>query len=346
MQQKTIEQHIGFDVHKKFVYGVIKDTDGNLIYHRKFTTEPHDMDLFLAYVKKSISIIAIESCSCWQYVYDYLVDAGYNVVLAHPAGVSALKKLRKHTDRNDAELLADLLRTNMLPLSYAPPWDIRVKRQITRHRHSLTNLQNKAMNRVHAILLRHGIKNLPYSDAFCKKGLIYLESLDLPMCDRLELDDYIEIIRMFEKKRVSSSEYIEKLGSDDPHVRLIMTMPGMGYHNSTTFIGEVGDIRRFESKEKLASFVGVTPRVHQSGEKTKLGSITKQGNRNLRHVMIQAANVAVMHDKTLKKKYIMLAQKKGHQKAIVAIARKMVTLLYTMLKHNNKYHALQIHKAT
>jgi len=339
-------QYVGLDVHKNFVYGVVKDKEGNTIFEKKFKTEPEEIDWFLLNVKKSDSLIAIESCSCWQYVYDYLTDAGYNVVLAHPVGVKALKKLRKHTDPDDAELLADLLRTNMLPQSYAAPWDIRVKRQITRHRHSLTDVENQVMNKVHAILLRHGINNLPYRNAFCKKGIQFLYSLDLPDCDRFELDNYLELIQLLEKKRDDSSEVIEKIASDDPAVRLVMSMPGMGHYNATTFVAEVGDIRRFESMDKVASFAGVVPRVHQSGEKTRYGHITKRGNKNLRHVMVQGANVAVQHDKLLKVMYLRLASKKGHNKAITAVARRMVTLLYVMLKNNIKYHALQIHKAT
>jgi transposase len=304
------------------------------------------MDLFLLNVMKHDSIVAIESCSCWQYSYDYLSDAGYNVVLAHPVGVKALKKISKHTDDHDAELLADLLRTNMLPRSYAAPDDIRVKRQITRHKHSLVCLQTQIINMSHAILLRHGINNLPYQDAFCKKGIQYLQSLDLPGCDRFELDQYLEMIQMLEDKKEDSSEVIEKIAYDDPAVSLAMTMPGMGHYAATTFVAEVGDIRRFEHKDKVASFAGLAPKVYQSGETLRLGHITKQGNRNLRWIMVQAANVAVQHDKTLGKMYKRLAPKKGHQKAIVAVARRMTTLLYVMLKHNLPYHALQIHKAT
>jgi transposase len=346
MQSKKPQQFVGLDVHKLTVYGYVMDVEGNKLFEKEFRTEPQELDMFLLNVKRDDSIVAIESCSCWQYVYDYLTDAGYSVVLAHPPGVAALKKLRDHTDKDDAMLLADLLRTNSLPLSYAPPYDIRVKRQITRHRLSLTQLENEIMNKVHAILLRHGINNLPYSDAFCKKGLQHLRSLDLPMCDRFELDDYIELIQMFESKIDGTTEYIETFAPNDPSIRLITTMTGMAYYNSTAFIGEVGDIRRFESGDKLASFVGLTPRVHQSGQKTRFGHITKRGSCRLRWIMIQAANVASQKDRTLKNTYMRLAPRIGHQKAVVAVARKMVTLLYVMLKNNITYQALQIHKAS
>ena len=346
MQSKKISQYVGLDVHKKTVYGYVMDKEGNKLFEKEFRTEPYELDKFLLNIKKEDSIIAIESCSCWQYVYDYLTDAGYNVVLAHPVGVKALKKLRKHTDKDDAKLLADLLRTNMLPESYAPIGDIRIKRQITRHRLSLTLVENEIMNKVHAILLRHGYNNLPYSDAFCKKGLQYLQSLDVPMCDRHELDDYIDLIQMLESKINTTTEFIEKLAGDDPAVRIVTTMPGMGYYNATAFVGEVGDIRRFKSGDKLASFVGLTPKVHQSGDKTRFGHITKRGSYRLRWVMIQAANVAVQKDRTLRKIYLRLMPRLGHQRAIVAVARRMVTYLYVMLMENINYHALQIHKVT
>lgn len=346
MTSNAIKTYVGLDVHKKFVYGVVKNKEGSTLFKQKFNTEPQEIDLFLLKIRKDDSLIAIESCSCWQYVYDYLTDAGYNVVLAHPLGVKALKKLRKHTDEHDADLLADLLRTNMLPRSYAAPWDIRVKRQITRHRGSLVNVQNEVMNMTHAILLRHGIHNLPYRDAFCKKGIQYLASLDLPGCDRVEMDHFLEIIQMLEQKKEESEEYIEKIAVDDPATRLAMTMTGLSYYGATTFVAEVGDIRRFESGDKLASFAGLVPKVHQSGETLRLGHITKQGSTHLRHIMIQAASAGVMHDKTLKKIYLRLMGRKGHQKAIVAVARKMVTFLYVMLNNNIPYQALQIHKAT
>lgn len=337
-------QYVGLDVHKRTIYGYVMDAEGNRIFEKEFKTQPHELDMFLLNVKKKDSIVTIESCSCWQYTYDYLCDAGYKLKLAHPVGIKALKKLKPHTDKDDAKLLADLTRTNMLPESYAAPEDIRVKRQITRHRHSLTNIETEIKNKIHAILLRHGYE-APYSDAFCKSAIAYMRNLNLPECDRFELNQYIDTIEHLKEQKDKCTEIIEEIASDDPQVRLAMTMPGMGHYAATTFVAEVGDIRRFNKADQVSSFAGLVPKVHQSGEKTKFGSITKQGNPNLRHVMVQAANVAVQHDKILRKTYDRLKHK-GHNKAIVAVARRMVTLLYVMLNNNIKYQALQIHKAT
>jgi transposase len=108
-----------------------------------------------------------------------------------------IAKSRKKTDKHDAKILADLLRTNMLPTSYAAPRDIRDERQITRHRATLVYAKSQIKNRVHAILLRHGIEH-EYSDLFGEAGTQYLKSIDLPMCDRYELDHYLSLIRHFD----------------------------------------------------------------------------------------------------------------------------------------------------
>ena len=96
---KQVSQYVGLDVHKKTIYGYIMDKQGHLIFEKEFKTQPHELDMFLLNIKRNDSIVAIESCSCWQYTYDYLHDAGYDLKLAHPLGIKALKKVKKHTDK-------------------------------------------------------------------------------------------------------------------------------------------------------------------------------------------------------------------------------------------------------
>lgn len=127
------QSYVGLDVHKNFSQGCILDEQGSVILEQKFRNEPHHLDLFLLNARKD-SKIALESSSCWQYVYDYLADAGYDVVLANPSRVRLIAESRKKTDKHDAKILADLLRMNRLPESYAAPFHVRVQRQITRHR--------------------------------------------------------------------------------------------------------------------------------------------------------------------------------------------------------------------
>jgi len=262
-----MQNFVGLDVHKSSIYAVAMDKDGNRIFERNLKSQPHDIDELLKLLPKNETTIAIEACSAWQYIYDYLHDSGYfDLVLANPYQVRIIANSRKKTDKNDATALADLLRTNMLPRSYAAPRDVREQRQITRHRASLTRINVEIKNKIHAILLRHGIDDI-YSD--------------------------------------------------------------------------IGDITRFPDKKKLVCFAGLNPSVYQSGNKCRTGHIAKQGDRNLRWILVQCANVAVRHDKYLAKFYHHLKESKNHNVAIVAVARKMLELMYTMMKYNIPYHALQ-----
>jgi transposase len=336
--------YVGLDVHKKFIFGCVKDKDGNTIHEKKFKNEPHSMDTFLLNVPKD-SKVALESSSCWQYTFDYLLDAGYEVVLSNPSKTRLIGESKKKTDPEDARKIADLLRTNMLPLSYAAPLDVRMQRQITRHRLSLVNIRVEIKNKIHAILRRHGIQT-EVEDAFTQQGISYLESLDLPMCDRFELDQYIALLRDLTKKIEETQERVEEIASDDPHARLLQTHVGISYYASLMIKAEIGDIRRFSSGRKLISFAGLNPSVYQSGDKCYTGHIAKQGSRNLRWILIQCANVAVKKDRRLKSYYMKKKLAKGHNKAIVAVARKMLINIYVMLTHNIPFNALRVNKAS
>lgn len=115
-------------------------------------------------------------------------------------------------------------------------------------------------------------------------------------------------------------------------------MPGISYYSAMMIKAEIGDIRRFDSGEKLVSYAGLNPSVYQSGNTCITGHISKQGSKNLRWILVQTANVAVMHDKTLARFYQRLRKAKGHKVAVVATARKMLRIMYSMLKNNAKYY--------
>lgn len=336
--------YVGLDTHKKFSVGCIKNKEGKTIHEEKFKNEPHYMDLFLAHVPND-SKIALESSSCWMYMFDYLEDKSYEVFLSNPVKTKLIGESSKKTDFEDARKLADLLRMNMLPLSYAAPTDIRYQRQISRHRASLGKLGKSVQNKVYAILRRHGNQS-KFDSMYAKIALEYLESLDLPMVDRFELDQYISILRDLKKKMNETEERITEISVDDSNARRLQTHPGISYYSSLMISSEIGSIHRFPSSKKLISFAGFNPTVHQSGEHCYMGRISKQGSKNLRWMLIQCANVAAKHDRRLKSYYLKKKLGKGHNKAIVAVARKMLINIYVMLKYQKSFHALRVNKAS
>lgn len=339
-----MQKFVGLDVHKAFIYAVVLDKEGNQLFERKLKSHPHEIDSLLSTLDPKETTIAIEACSTWQYVYDYLFDSGYHgLVLANPIKVRLIAESKKKTDRYDANTLAELLRVNMLPQSYAAPRDVREQRQITRHRASLVRIRTEIKNKVHAILLRHGI-DYEYSDVFGQKGIEYLKSLDLPACDRFELDQYIALIETINGQIKDNNELITDYADAHPHARLIMTVPGVDYYSALTICGEIGDVHRFPHVKKLVSFAGLNPSVYQSGSTLRMGHISKQGNRNLRWILVQCANVAIRYDPWMAAYYRKLVQKKHHNVAIVAVARKMLERIYTMMKLSLPYHALQVNR--
>lgn len=336
-------QYVGMDVHKMFIYACVLDEEGKMVFEQKFKTEPDDMDRFLIKIGKEDKI-TLEACSCWQYAYDYITEAGYtNVVLANPLQVKWIANSRKKTDKNDAKILAELLRTNLLPTSYAPPEGVREQRQITRHRASLVTIRTEVKNKIHAILRRHGYFNA--DDVFTNKGREYLKSIDLPSVDRHEMDQYVELIETLNLLINQTQEAIEEKADVNPQSKILTTMPGLDDYSALMITAEIGDIRRFSCSDKLVSYAGLNPSVYQSGNTTRTGHISKQGNKNLRWILTQCANVAVRHDKKLGEFYRKLKERKGHNIAIVATAKKMLRYIWVMLQHNITYPTLQVPKA-
>lgn len=329
-------QFVGLDIHLKHINACIVDEAGNIAYETKFNNEPREFDTFLAKVDKENSKFTIEACSCWEYVYDYLSDAGFNVVLANPSRIKLYGYTKKKTDKIDANILANLLRTNMLPTAYASPRDVRDQRQLTRHKASLTQLQSRIKNKVHAILIRNGIVH-DFSDVFGKAGTEYLRSLNLEMRDRYQMDSYLNILEFIGKEIGITMDRIEEVEKINPNIKILRSHPGIEYYLALMIDGEIGDIRRFECSAKLTSYAGLNPSVSQSGEKCHIGHISKQGNRYLRWALIQAAHVATQHDKKYARIYHCIKSRRNENIAYVAVARRILKTLYYMLKHNSYY---------
>ncbi len=339
-----MQTYVGIDVHKNFLFAVVMNSKGEVSFETKVRNEPYELDKFIKRLDMDSNIV-LESCICWEHIYDYLTDAGFDkVYLANPSKVSLIAKSKKKTDRHDAKILADLLRTNMLPMSYAPSHEIRNQRMITRHRISLGRLKGVIKNKIHAILLKNGI-NQEFSDVFGKEGMQYLASLDFSDIDRYRMDQHLELIRHYDIQIKKTEARIEDYVEHNPHAKLLMSIPGISYYSGLTVTGEMGDFRRFNSAKQLVCFAGLNPSVSQSGDKCYFGHIAKQGNKNLRWILNQCANVAIMHDSTLAKIYHRIKKRRGHNIAITATARKMLCFIYTMLENNIPYQALQIHKA-
>ena len=159
------------------------------------------------------------------------------------------------------------------------------------------------------------------------------------------MDQYLELIRHYDVQITKTEDRIEDYVEYTPQVKLLMTIPGVSFYSGLSIHGEIGDVRRFDSARKLTCFAGLNPSVSQSGDKCYTGHIAKQGDKHLRWMLGQCANIAIMHDSTFAKIYHRIKKRRGHNIAITAVARKMLCFIYIMLTHNVGYYALQINKA-
>jgi transposase len=335
-------QYIGMDVHKSFSYACVMDEGGSVIMSEKIPNEQQAIDKFIPRLEPNSKIV-MEASSCWEYLYDYLEEHRFDMSLANPLKLKAIASARIKTDRIDAEILAHLLRTNLIPESYVAPQNVRDERQVVRLRASLVNIRVQVKNKIHALLAKHGI-TYQFSDLFGKAGIEFLQTLELPAASRFELDQYLTLLQVLDEKINTVQKQIEGMATDNYHAKLLMTIPGISYYSALMIMSEIGDITRFHSKKHLCSFAGLVPSVYQSGNTRRTGHITKQGSSWLRWILIQAANRAIYTNSALRKFYLELNKRKGHKTAIVATARKMLIYMYMMLRLNIPFHALQVNK--
>jgi len=329
---------IGLDQHKHFSQVAIMDEQGVLLKEQRLAHS--DRESIAQYLTpfKGEAKVAMESTGNWTWMCDLLQEAGLEVHLSHPLKTRVICEAKVKTDKIDAKMLAHLLRSDLLPESYIAPLEVRQQRQELRYRLNLVKMRTAVKNRIHSLLEQLGIKTPEVSDLFGKEGLNWLKTLDLSDAYDSSLKGYLKLLAELGALIHDVDTEIKGTLRKDPRAALLNTMPGIGFLTADLLLAEIGQIERFSSAKKLCSYAGLVPSVHQSGQSSYHGRITKQGNRYIRWAMIEAAQRAYLKDAELSKFYRKLYLKKGRSTAIVALARKMLAIVYNLLKHNEPYN--------
>jgi transposase len=274
----------------------------------------------------------IEPVCGWRWVQKYLCEQGINTVIANPTKVRLIAASKHKTDTNDARMLAELLATDYLPEAYRAPDDIAELRGLVRERHYFVSVRTGLKNRLKAVVTATGINDI-LEDCLTQRGRKYIEKHNL-----LELRDHHELIH-------SLTAYIKRLDTqihtrlkDHPLARLIQTVPVAGPVTTATVVAEVGDFNRFASAKKLTNYAGLVPGQRSSGERFHYGRITKVGSKYLRHVMVESAmRLRQAHDPVLYEWYERVKQSHSPMKARVALARKILSIMWYLVKHDTPY---------
>jgi transposase len=290
------------------------------------------------------SPIAIESVGNWYWMIDEMERAGHSPQLAHAGKAKLMMGQINKTDKLDAAGLATLLRNGTLPSVWIPSGELRDQRELPRMRMSLVSVRTMLKNRIHATLAKYAIEIDEVSDLFGMKGREILAKRleELPPYTRRSVETQLELLdQVADHIRLSEKE-IQEVVEATPAMKLLMTIPGIGKILAVVIALEIGDITRFPGPEHLASYAGTVPRVKSSGGKTFFGKVRPDVNRYLKWALIEAANMIVLHQRHwshyhMTRLYHRLRERKGHAKAVVAVARHMAEAVFWVLKKNEAY---------
>lgn len=333
------DYHVGVDYHKAYTHLVVQDGAGQTLRSGRVRNDPRALAGFLSpYLENSHAVM--EATRNWTVMYDWLDELCDDVVLAHPAKVKAIAEAKIKTDKIDATILAHLLRADLVPVAYVPGEAARTLRQALRERMFYVRLRTMVKNRVVTIFDRYPEQTRPLrevTDLFGKTGRAHLSLLSVSEVDRIEIDRSVTFIDDINGHIKTTEATIRAFSKGNADVKRLKTIPGLGEFFARLVAAEIDDIGRFRSAAKLACYAGLVPSTYSSGGKTFHGRIIKAGNKWLRWAFVEAVAPAVTADPALKFDYERLKATKGTNRAKVAVARKLLTIAYQVLRDKRDY---------
>jgi transposase len=272
--------------------------------------------------------VAFEAAFGWSWLAELLEDYGFEAHMVHPLRCKAIASARLKNDKVDAAILAQLLRADLLPEAWIAPAKVRQLRALLRHRISLVRLATQLRNRIHAVAADHGYDRS--ASYWTGPGRGWLAELDLPAASREIITDCLAVIDGLAPVIDRIDGELHARAKADPRVRVLRTLPGVGEFTALVMVAEIGDVSRFGSARKLASWAGLTPTVRGSDLHVRHGHISKQGSVWLRWAMNQAAQTA-KRSPEFAASYAAIASRRGKKIATIAIARKLLTRAWHLL---------------
>lgn len=334
--------YLGVDFHKKFSYGTIMDEKGKVL--RRGVVQ-NSLDGVSKFVDGSgdETIAVLEATRNWTLMHDWLDEVVDGVKLAHPLKVRMIAEAKIKTDKIDSTTLADLLRCNLLPEAYVPTKPARDARQVLRQRMFFVRVQTMLKNRIRGIIDKHPeIGEPPREELFGKTGMEWLKEINLPEVDRKIVDGDLRLLEAVKERIRESDGLVEELAGKDERIKYLLSIPGIGIFFAVLLCHEIDNINRFRTDKKLHAYAGLVPSTYASGGKVFHGHITKQGNKWLRWAMVEAVWPAIRKDVSLRRYYERLRIKKGANCVKVATAKRLLTIVYRVLKENRYYEVRRL----
>jgi transposase len=327
---------IGIDLHKREVEVCALDGTGNVDFRRSVPCDRDALGVFARDHLRTTDAVVLEATTNTWVVAELLAPFVGRVAVGNPLQIRAIAQAKVKTDTIDAEVLAQLLRCDYLPGVWQPDAGTPSLRHRTAVRAALVADLTRRKNRIHSVLAGQLVRP-PVPNLFTKPGVAWLRDCPLPPDARSTVDRFLRLYDEVERELEELDIRLQAEAHGNEAVRTLMTLPGVAHGVALSLVAALGDVSRFRDGDHAASYLGLVPVVRQSGGKCYRGPITKAGNTQARAVLIQAAQHAAAHPGPLGAFFRRLRKRKPHTVAVVATARKLVTIAFLMLKNKEPY---------
>jgi len=325
---------VGCDFHPSWQQIAWLDTETGETGEQKLVHGSGQAPPFYAQLPKP-ALIGMEATGNSQWFIEMVEDLGHEIWIGDAAQIRASYVRKQKTDKRDARHMLKLLVEGRFPRLWAPDREQRDLRQLVLHRHKLVMIRSRVKNELQHLSLNKGTQRK--GKLWSQAGMQLLRELPLRPWASCRREDLLGLLGMLDQQIGKLDTALQQAAEGDASARLLMTQPGVGPNTALAFVLTIGDATRFPRGKQVASYLGLIPREETSGGRQKLGAITKQGNRLLRSLLVEAAQSAVIHDPQFRKQYLHRCHQKPKAVAKVAAARKLAVRLYWMLRTQTGY---------
>lgn len=331
---------IGCDYHPGFQQIACVDTDTGEFAERRLAHREEAEQFYRELAAREVSVrVGMEASGHARWFERLLGELGLELWIGDAAEIRAKRVRKQKTDRQDAQLILRLLLEDRFPRVWVPSWENRDLRQLLWHRHRMVQTRTRIMNQLQAVALNEGLR--------CKKrlwrdpGREQLESFRLAPWASRRRRDLLELLDRLTPTIAELTQAVELEAEKCPEARRLQTHPGVGALTALAFVLIIGRAERFPCGKQLASYLGLVPLEESSGQRRRLGHITKQGNSLLRFLLVEAAQVTVRSDPEWRSKFFHLAMRRGRKIAKVAMARRLAVRMYWMWRKEWDYQQIK-----
>jgi len=330
--------YVGIDLHKKTISLCVVDQERKVRDRRRFYC--NDPDRIVTFFKELGRFQAVvEATASYEWLVSLIEPHAERVLLAHPKKLRIIAESTRKSDQLDAQVLAEFLALDMIPQAYRPSKRQRAHRILVRQRCYISRRLTSVRNKVRRILSNY---NGDRQDLFSEAGLKYVSQLAVVEADRFVLDQLVVEFRLYTQQLQAIDRRLAEFAEAAPAAEaegraLLATIPQVGPVTIDVVLAELGDVRRFRSQKKACAYAGLVPGQRESAGRTRELGITKEGSGYLRWVLVQAAWRVVNGTAYWRRLFEALLKRRGKKKAIVAIARRLLCVMVSLLQSGRSY---------